>query len=558
MPVQQGKASQGNGRDSHKNDDTVNGFDMRCDDNEHVESPQPQSPAHSGRVLLADDIPPVDLNLLVVENRGLDVVDVPPDDGGGGGRSGGGRIIRAMRDLTHLPLYSPISRERPALICQRQDYMEYMERFLDAPVEVQLGILDMFYQPLDSSIGQSLVEPSRLLYLLGVLEDLTVVHQLLVICVTNGMQYRDQNQVAMALFGSKFNHSCHPNAAFSSMAEDGHLEYLLLAKEIRANDEVTISYLSDLFETPTPERRDLLWQTKSFVCTCPRCQGPDFCRCLPCSQCKEPVSCRYRRKSPETLSEDLSLPSAAFEPYWECQRCSGSCSGNDNESLVVDGNLIQLHQEREVARTLHSVEREIKSQRFSLCGSYSSSSSSSDNVLVTMEGLKELINDACDTLSPTHHLTIKALRLLVTASTTQAYILIKRCTFPQKRNILRVAALLRTSVLAGMQLVLAGECVAARCTGCYRPNVGDTSSCVCIHHTPLYDRATPMRHIVEDLVQLPLSFWPSEALFMAHRYHPILQAKFKILLEEPLEKLSQAWDTFACLECGIYWTGKLD
>jgi hypothetical protein len=45
------------------------------------------------------------------------------------------------------------------------------------------------------------------------------------------------------------------------MADDGFLEYYSL-KTIQAGEEVSFSYLSDLYETPTLERRQLLWQNQ--------------------------------------------------------------------------------------------------------------------------------------------------------------------------------------------------------------------------------------------------------------------------------------------------------
>jgi hypothetical protein len=73
-------------------------------------------------------------------------------------------------------------------------------------------------------------------------------------------------------------------------------------------------------------------------------------------------------------------------------------------------------------------------------------------------------------------------------------------------------------------------------------------------HEPNYDRATPMRHICDNILQLPVSWWPPLAVTMTTRYLPILKAKFQTL--EAIERrLVRYWETqeATCLECGTYW-----
>mmetsp|Transcript_11300 Transcript_11300/g.26867 ORF Transcript_11300/g.26867 Transcript_11300/m.26867 type:complete len:138 (+) Transcript_11300:1099-1512(+) len=135
---------------------------------------------------------------------------------------------------------------------------------------------------------------------------------------------------------------------------------------------------------------------------------------------------------------------------------------------MVDTTTTFLRAEKQVASTLKSIEQQIKSQQSSSSeiASSSSSSSLSTNDQITTIQLLELVDDVCETLSSAHHLTIKALRLLVAASTNQTFRLITQCEIrPKYRTIIEVALLLRTSVVAGIQIVLAGECVASNCTG---------------------------------------------------------------------------------------------
>lgn len=456
-----------------------------------------------GRIELAEDAPEVDLELFLVENKGLKVVSNPSM----------GRVIVATRDFDEPLLHTTILREQPALVCEQQDYMDYMEQFLESPLPVQVGLLDMFFQPLDSPMGESLAEPAKLLFMLGVLEDLTVIHQLLSILMTNGHQYL-QTKSAIPLFASKFAHSCHPNVGYSSA--NGYLEYKLL-RPIKAGELVTFSYLADLLETPTNERRQLLMETKSFWCQCERCLGPDYCRCIQCPTCpnttKNKLPCQYIQGVTE---------------YWECDACGML------EALPL------VLQERELAQTLQAIDRAIEQrQDFNTQSDY------------TPAALQELVHECATTLSPAHHLTVKALRLLVTVATSGAYVhmkqlIVRGLSLDQNASVYQF---FRTSVVAGFQLVLAGECVAEGCAGCAGLSI--------MVHPPNYDRALPMRHVCDNLLQLPVHWWPPSSVTMVQRYLPILQAKFGAsFVEDFAQKIVQAWQNDAtCLDCGTYWDG---
>jgi hypothetical protein len=79
----------------------------------------------------------VNLSLFVVENKGIEVSNNPIQ----------GRIMVATQDFNEIN--EAILREAPTLVCKQQDYLDIMERFLDLPMEVQVGILDLYFQPLD-------------------------------------------------------------------------------------------------------------------------------------------------------------------------------------------------------------------------------------------------------------------------------------------------------------------------------------------------------------------------------------------------------------------------
>ena len=121
---------------------------------------------------------------------------------------------------------------------------------------------------------------------------------------------------------------------------------------------ISFSYLSDLFETPTFERRKLLFSTKSFLCECPRCRGPDYCRCVRCPSCQTHViPCRYRREKTAVTGKAATVSTGM--PYWDCP----SCGSAGDDSNVIDGtnnlDIVILRTERELETIIRVVERTI-------------------------------------------------------------------------------------------------------------------------------------------------------------------------------------------------------
>lgn len=472
-----------------------------------------------GRIALSDEAPPVQMDRMVVENKGL-VVQNHPDMG---------RVLVANRDFGRHEVGSSILIEKPAIVCQQQDYLDYMEKFLDAPEEVQVGILDMFHQPLESTMGKSLIEPAKLLFMLGVSDDFMVIHQLLSIWVTNGMQWQNDKS-ALTLFASKFSHSCNPNLGFSTRTD--HIEFKLL-RPIAKGELATFSYLTDILETPACERRQLLLDTKSFVCQCDRCMGPDFGRCIQCPTCiEERVPCFY------PYPDDKP-----FEPLWACHKCGLV------ESEVMEQNELAM------VKAVGVISQGLQSISFQNRSKYSPMM------------LRELVRECQRKLSPVHHLTIKSLSLLFTLSTSLAFDYMKKLVVRgMSLSDPSVHALFRLSVDAGFALVLAGECCAANCSGCYQPD--DASSALAMNHDANYDRALPVRHTLDNLLQLPISWWPDYALAMAERYIPLLNAKYgrsetqtgpteENTLRDIESIIVKIVEHASCLECGTYWDGTV-
>ena len=111
--------------------------------NDHETMTTTQLEHEVGRISLSDDAPAVDLNMFVVENKGLAIQSHPEM----------GRVMVAVRDFGREEVGSPILIEKPCLVCQQNDEMGFLEQFLEAPVEVQVGILDMFFVPMESRMG---------------------------------------------------------------------------------------------------------------------------------------------------------------------------------------------------------------------------------------------------------------------------------------------------------------------------------------------------------------------------------------------------------------------
>ena len=220
------------------------------------------------------------LSQLVIQNLGL-LIET---------HSQMGRVIIATKSFNDVPLYSVLLSEKPALVCGIDDHLTFLEEFLACPLPIQAGILDMYHPPLDDSpLEQALTEPVQLLYMLGVLDDCTLIHKLLSIYITNAHQFQE-NWTALFLFGSKASHSCHPNVAYTSA--QGRLEYKII-RPIHKDEQVTFSYLADLYETPTHRRQQQLMETKFFICRCPRCSQDDECRMAKCPHCHSLVPCSF-------------------------------------------------------------------------------------------------------------------------------------------------------------------------------------------------------------------------------------------------------------------------
>jgi hypothetical protein len=182
------------------------------------------------------------------------------------------------------------------------------------------------------------------------------------------------------------------------------------------------------------------------------------------------MPCDYKRSLPQNSMEgnannewkDIdALAEGDWVTFWKCERC------------YADDDCVALkRKERDIEQILQTIERDLMSRK-----NFDPTGGQTTSVIINQADLPDLIQECIDELSSTHYLTIKALRLLVVSSTTQAYMRIKQHV---GRGIStpffghRVSSAFQMSVVAGCQLVLACECVAVSCTGCYLHKEGTT------------------------------------------------------------------------------------
>jgi hypothetical protein len=314
-----------------------------------------------------------------------------------GTRPGMGRVVIATRDMDVLG--AKLIREKPALVWSEHDWPEFLQKFQDSTPSRQRAVLDMFHPPLSSEAILPLRGQAQRLAARSSIGDVDLVHKLLAIVETNCHQYYGYADIAYAevigfqrptgpttsalfVYGSKVAHSCLPNTAYSSKTTDGCLEYMLI-RPLKEGDSVTFSYLEKLFETPTHMRRAKLMASKSFLCKCERCIGPDFCRFLRCplSGCGEYITC----VDPEG---DKALAT------WSCPSCG-----------AIDA--VKVGPQEDTEKYIQNALDELKIKAmFNLSNCPPSS-------------CKAFVEMTSSRLTPLHHITLEAMQHLVIICASQ-------------------------------------------------------------------------------------------------------------------------------------------
>jgi hypothetical protein len=104
------------------------------------------------------------------------------------------------------------------------------------------------------------------------------------------------------------NHSCHPNAAMKFVQRDQSV-HMLVVSNIKPGDAITVKYLTDAdYLEGVGRRRELLWNSWLFWCTCQRCMLDD----LPTA------TCEHRRCSSGTCTQYVHCPTPGAESSVGC------------------------------------------------------------------------------------------------------------------------------------------------------------------------------------------------------------------------------------------------
>ncbi|CAE7197827.1 Smyd3 [Symbiodinium natans] len=182
----------------------------------------------------------------------------------------------------------------------QQGAEEIWMQFHQLPSETQAAILGLFCpeQPvraLEDSPGYMLASDDQR-RLLGILK-------------VNSVKLRGPG-AGVFLTISRANHSCRPNCAF--VLSDDATCGLVAIQEIKADEEITVSYISESnLLLPILQRRSALLRPWQFTCACPRCVGVDDTRGLRCSLC----------------GRGVQWASAESDEWQAC----GSCKGHMDE-----------------------------------------------------------------------------------------------------------------------------------------------------------------------------------------------------------------------------------
>lgn len=433
---------------------------------------------------------------LLIDNNGVLVTN----------KENHGRIVVTNRDFNDH--FGVLVRERPAIVWDAAPsqflvgYGNFLNEYSQLSSETKSQILQLFHPPLDgiSSMVTTLRSIAEQLALLHKEYDVDLIHKLLVILASNAHQYygliqtepddgnlrkhetvsgsQECMKLALYLFGSKVQHSCNPNSMYTSKTVDGALEYTVV-KSIKAGEQVSFSYIGDLFHTPTFQRREKLYKEKDFTCMCTRCIGPDYCRVAKCTECGE-------------MTPSQTSP---FSSMWKC--VNGCAPSMVNETL-----------ERNYYDHLTKM-------------------TSMMNADTPTQVLYDFMRGATMDLSPTHYVCIRGWLELATlyaskaAEKEQTIQLSKRKPHvlgrDKKLSDLSVNELRQKAASCGLRAISLIECVAENCTGC-KPGF--------FKHAPVYESAARVFHVCIDLIELDPSEYPLGARNIIKRYLPLMKAMF--------------------------------
>ncbi len=112
----------------------------------------------------------------------------------------------------------------------------------------------------------------------------------------------DVRRFSLCLSFNFVNHSCAPNATVLD-------SFLVAATEIKANQQITISYIHEMCCFPTVMRQSVLLQRFGFECKCERCLNPDHPQEVAILAVPEDIDSKAMESAFETLSVLGKFPS---------------------------------------------------------------------------------------------------------------------------------------------------------------------------------------------------------------------------------------------------------
>jgi hypothetical protein len=133
------------------------------------------------------------------------------------------------------------------------------------------------------------------------------------------------------------------------------------------------------------------------------------------------------------------------------------------------------------------------------------------------------VKESARVLSKVHYITLEALDTVaqLSASKAASQEMLQRFMGPRLNAYGASNATLRQwAAEAGLECVLASECVASGCSGCY--NLSSTS----FPHEPCYDLGSKVFHACTDLQEVPENCRPRYATSVVKRYLPVMRGLF--------------------------------
>ncbi|CAB9509538.1 expressed unknown protein [Seminavis robusta] len=404
-----------------------------------------------------------------------------------------GRYVVARRDFSDLG--TVIFREKPMVVHSDNDLRQLYDGYLNATDHTKQLILDMYTPPSNSALmlqaammsGLSALGyrraaelgPQKMTKLAGASMTNSFAYYGRPLQYTEITQATTRKKAALLAYGSKLAHSCAPNTIQFSKTSDGYMHFKVI-RPIKSGDSLSISYIRELFSSPTFARRDELWKSKSFVCRCPRCMGPDHCRVIRCpNKCKNHVHCFYDNVG---SSDVFSAPDNNVD-RWVCGKC-----GPLEPTLATE----IVSTEAQVERTVSRIEMRTTS------GMIES---------LFPKALKADLQVAKKELSSVHYLTQKLLLLTTKICASHAVGIEEASKSGMVPHNMMTpygtsVQLRRHAAVAGFEFVASCECVAVGCSS-INCSVGKRN------HAPVMDCVENVLFAWQDLDHVPKRQWPN-------------------------------------------------